>query len=162
MVRIVMRMTRPVAGIAVRRSSIIDVIPRCRVTLVPVQIANPTVNKVRAFPCSLFVVDWILLLLPKKPSVKMRIITMPMIMVSRPIIRIATGRTADLGKHRGANCGLVNRVNIPPPTALAPIKHARPYFSAGDFTVCATVQSRNAALNVRAAWSKKVDTAIVP
>ncbi|KFX96764.1 hypothetical protein O988_05175 [Pseudogymnoascus sp. VKM F-3808] len=76
--------------------------------------------------------------------------------------RIDTGNAADRGMHNGANCALVNTTKTIPLTALAPIRAPRPYLSAGDFSTCATVQRRKAPLSVRAAWSKKVDVAIVP
>ena len=161
-VAIVMRIPRPVAGMAVRSSSIIEAIPRCRVKLVPVQIANPAARKVRALPCSWFDVDCTLLLLPQNPKVKIRIATRPKMMVSRTMTRIDTGNAADLGTHNGANCGLVNTTNTMPLAALAPINVPRPYLSAGDLEVCATVQSRKAPVSVRAVWSKNVDVAIVP
>lgn len=159
-VAIVRRMPRPVAGMTVRSSSMIEESPRCRVTLVPVHIANPAVKRASALPCSLF--DCILLLLPHNPNVKIRAATRPRIMASRPMTRIDTGSASDRGKHNGANCGLVNTTNTMPLTALAPIRNPRPYFSAGVLETCATVQRRNAPLSVRAAWSKKVDVAMVP
>jgi hypothetical protein len=159
---IVRRIPRPVAGMAVRSNSMMEESPRCRVTLVPVQMANPAVKRARALPCSLFDVDCIPLLLPQNPKVKSRIATRPRMMASRPITRIDTGSASERGTHNGAYCALVNTTNTIPLTALAPIRDPRPYFSADDLDTCATVQRRKDPLSVRAAWSKKVDVAIVP